>query len=114
MLCCAMLSLITRSLYRPRFLLAASTRSTFRSTHSLPALCRPRRCQNRRQRRTRDQRKQAAKDAEAYTDVFYTTGGVQDSLVENVNKAIRGEVDAKTALKTAQDQMNKKLKALGE
>jgi sugar ABC transporter, sugar-binding protein len=31
-----------------------------------------------------------------------------------VNKAIRGEVDAKTALKTAQDQMNKKLKALGE
>ena len=56
----------------------------------------------------------AAKDAEAYTDVFYTTGAVQDSLVENVNKAIRGEVDPKTALKTAQDQMNKKLKALGE
>ena len=56
----------------------------------------------------------AAKDAEAYTDVFYATGAVKDALVENVNKAIRGEVDPKTALKTAQDQMNEKLKALGD
>ena len=56
----------------------------------------------------------AAKDAEAYTDVFYATGAVKDALIENVNKAIRGEVDPKTALKTAQDQMNEKLKALGD
>ena len=53
----------------------------------------------------------AAKDAEAYVDVFYATGAVKDALIENVNKAIRGEVDPKTALKTAQDQMNEKLKA---
>ena len=56
----------------------------------------------------------AAKEAEAYTDVFYATGAVKDALIENVNKAIRGEVDPKTALKTAQDQMNEKLKALGD
>ena len=40
---------------------------------------------------------------------------MKDALIENVNKAIRGEVDPKTALKTAQDQMNEKLKkALGD
>ena len=58
--------------------------------------------------------REAAKDAEAYTDVFYATGAVKDALIENVNKAIRGEVDPKTALKTAQDQMNEKLKALDD
>ena len=55
---------------------------------------------------------EAAQKAEAYTDVFYVTGAVKDALIENVNKAIRGEVDPKTALKTAQDQMNEKLEAL--
>lgn len=54
----------------------------------------------------------AAKEAEAYTDVFYTTGGVQDALVKNVNMAIRGEVDSATALKTAQDEMNRLLEEL--
>ena len=54
----------------------------------------------------------AAKEAEAYTDVFYTTGGVQDALVKNVNMAIRGEVDPATALKTAQDEMNRLLEEL--
>ena len=61
-----------------------------------------------------EQAAQSAKDAEAYTDVFYMTGGVSDILVENVNKAIRGEVDPKAALKAAQDAMNAKLSALTE
>jgi len=43
---------------------------------------------------------------------FAFAAAVKDALIENVNKAIRGEVDPKTALKTAQDQMNEKLKAL--
>ncbi|QWW19227.1 extracellular solute-binding protein [Schaalia sp. 19OD2882] len=54
----------------------------------------------------------AAKEAEAYPDVFYLTGGVQAALVENVNKAIRGEVEPEKALMTAQEQMNKLLKEL--
>ena len=61
-----------------------------------------------------EQAAQSAKDAEAYTDVFYMTGGVSDILVENVNKAIRGEADPKAALKAAQDAMNAKLSALTE
>lgn len=56
-----------------------------------------------------EQAANAAKDAEAYLDVFYVTGSVQKALVDNVNQAIRGEVSPEDALKTAQEQMNQLL-----
>lgn len=47
-----------------------------------------------------------ATEAEAYVPLFYTTGAVADSLLNNVNLAIVGEKTPEDALQTAQDEMN--------
>lgn len=54
----------------------------------------------------------AAKNAEAYLDIFYVNGAVQSALVENVNAAIRGEVAPAEALQSAQKEMNRLLDEL--
>ncbi|WP_300048873.1 extracellular solute-binding protein [Trueperella sp.] len=47
-----------------------------------------------------------ATEAEAYIPLFYVTGAVADSLLNNVNLAIVGEVTPQEALNTAQEEMN--------
>lgn len=53
-----------------------------------------------------------AKEAVAYPALFYTTGKVQTTLKDTLNKAIRGEMDVQAALDQAQTEMNKLLAAL--
>lgn len=53
-----------------------------------------------------------AKEAVAYPATFFVTGNVQKSLVDNVNAAIRGEVEPKAALEKAQQEMNQLLAKL--
>lgn len=55
----------------------------------------------------------AASQAETDPSSYYLTGKVQTTLSEAVVKGIRGEGDAKTVLKNAQDQMNQLVKQLG-
>ena len=53
-----------------------------------------------------------AQKSTAYAPDFYVTGAVQRALVDNINLAIAGQVDAKEALVAAEAKMNSLLKRL--
>ncbi|WP_124040202.1 extracellular solute-binding protein [Neoactinobaculum massilliense] len=60
-------------------------------------------------------RKIAAKEAleaEAYVPLFYVTGQVSDALINNINKAIVGQVSPQEGLDNAQTEMNSLLTKL--
>lgn len=57
---------------------------------------------------------EAAAKSEAYGPQFYVTGQVSGVLLDNVNRAIVGEVDPQSALDTAQTEMNTMLDKLNK